>query len=100
MSAIMKPVLIKIKSGIIVTLLSFSLPSFAEEQIIQVSKQSQAKINTPTLGQSMSKIEELFGQPLERSEAIGKPPITKWRYSEFTVYFEHDKVIHSVIHRS
>ena len=100
MSVIMKPVITKIKSGLVVALICFSLPSFAETQSVQVSKQSQAMIKTPTLGQSMDKIEENFGQPLERSEAVGKPPITKWRYSEFTVYFEHDIVIHSVIHRT
>ena len=100
MSVIMKSVITKVKSGLVVALISFSLPTFAEAQSVQVSKQSQAKIKAPSLGQSMAKIEEHFGQPLERSGPIGEPPITKWRYAEFTVYFEHDKVIHSVIHRS
>ena len=29
--------------------------------------------------------------------AVGKPPISRWEYPGFVVYFEHDHVIHSVV---
>jgi hypothetical protein len=29
---------------------------------------------------------------------VGDPPITRWVYDRFTVYFENDRVIHSVVH--
>lgn len=72
---------------------------FAESLNISVGKQSNNE-ETPRTGQSMQQIEQHFGQPIEKLAAIGEPPITRWRYANFTVYFEDDKVIHSVIHRS
>lgn len=50
----------------------------------------------PTRGLTMSKVEAKFGAPTERSAAVGQPPITRWEYPGFVVYFEHDYVIHSV----
>ena len=29
---------------------------------------------------------------------VGQPPITRWDYREFSVYFEYDHVVKSVIH--
>jgi hypothetical protein len=96
----MKTIISKIQSGLVIALISFSLSPLVEAQSIQVSKQSQSEIKSPALGQSMAKVEETYGQPLERSGPVGKPAITKWRYHAFTVYFEGDKVIHSVAHQS
>ena len=31
--------------------------------------------------------------------AVGDPPITTWEYTDFLVYFEYDRVIHSVSKR-
>jgi hypothetical protein len=28
--------------------------------------------------------------------AVEQPPITRWDYPAFSVYFEHDRVIHAV----
>lgn len=73
--------------------------SFAETVKVPVSQQGDA-VETPRTGQSMQQTESHFGQPIEKIAAIGEPPITRWRYSQFTVYFEHNKVIHAVIHSS
>ncbi|PCH65517.1 MAG: hypothetical protein COC04_01680, partial [Gammaproteobacteria bacterium] len=51
----------------------------------------------PTRGMSMTDVEQKFGQPEQRSDAVGEPPITQWEYSDFNVYFEHSTVIHSVV---
>ena len=53
----------------------------------------------PTRGISKSAVEQKFGQPQNKSAAIGEPPITKWTYADFIVYFEYNHVIHSVIPR-
>jgi hypothetical protein len=50
----------------------------------------------PTRGLTMAKVEAKFGAPTERSAAVGTPPITRWEYPGFVVYFEHEYVIHSV----
>jgi hypothetical protein len=50
----------------------------------------------PTRGMSMRAVEQRFGEPATRHAAVGQPPITRWDYQGFSVFFEHDKVIHAV----
>jgi hypothetical protein len=51
----------------------------------------------PTRGLSMQQVQARFGEPLSKRSAVGEPPITRWSYPGYTVYFEHQYVIHSVI---
>ena len=53
----------------------------------------------PKSGLSMAAVESTYGAPSQRHAAVGEPPITRWDYSEFSVYFEHELVIHSVAAR-
>jgi hypothetical protein len=55
----------------------------------------------PKPGMSMTAVESAYGAPSQRHAAVGgnavqHPPITRWDYPSFSVYFEHDKVIHAV----
>ena len=50
----------------------------------------------PRRGTSMASVEARFGPPATRSSAIGQPPITRWDYPNFAVFFEFDHVVHSV----
>jgi len=53
----------------------------------------------PGNGASMSAVQAQFGEPDSRHDAVGIPPVSRWVYPAYTVYFEHDRVIASVIHR-
>ncbi len=53
----------------------------------------------PHHGQTMSVVESKYGVPNNKSAAIGNPPISRWTYPEFSVYFETNHVIHSVINK-
>jgi hypothetical protein len=44
----------------------------------------------------MATVEARFGAPSLQQSAVGEPPITRWDYPGFVVFFEHDRVIHSV----
>lgn len=50
----------------------------------------------PSRGSSMEDVQKITGEPENKMDAVGEPPITRWVYSDFTVYFEHQKVIHTV----
>lgn len=50
-------------------------------------------------GLSQQAVLARFGEPLERIAAIGQPPIGRWVYETFTVYFEYDIALHAVVHR-
>lgn len=52
----------------------------------------------PTGGMTMKEVRQKFGQPKKILPAVGNPPITRWIYGKYTVYFEYKYVIHSVVH--
>lgn len=51
----------------------------------------------PVRGMNMENVEHIFGAPLEKQEAVGKPPITRWVYPDYVVYFEYNMVLHTVL---
>jgi hypothetical protein len=53
----------------------------------------------PSRGSSMATVRSQFGEPSEDKTAIGDPPITRWIYPAYTVYFEYQHVIDVVVHR-
>jgi hypothetical protein len=55
-----------------------------------------ATTGRPTRGMSMEKVEATYGAPARKVAPVGQPPIERWEYPSFTVYFEYRKVIHSV----
>jgi hypothetical protein len=50
----------------------------------------------PARGASMTVVEAQFGAPRTRHAAVGQPPITRWDYDGFSVYFEYQHVVHAV----
>jgi hypothetical protein len=61
---------------------------------------SSAGVQRPSQGMNMTQVEQAFGAPETKVPAVGEPPISRWIYGEFEVFFEYDKVIHSVVKRS
>jgi hypothetical protein len=60
----------------------------------------QSDISTPGPGMTMEQVATKFGTPVNKVPAVGKPPISRWEYQGFIVYFESDRVIHSVVANS
>ena len=56
----------------------------------------ESNVATPDRGMTMSAVEKKFGAPTDRHPTVGQPPITRWDYQGFSVFFERDRVIHSV----
>ncbi len=63
-----------------------------------VSILQKAPVAMPLRGLKMAQVRNDFGSPMKQLAAVGEPPITRWVYEEFTVYFEHQYVIDSVTH--
>jgi hypothetical protein len=53
----------------------------------------------PTRGMTEVSVESTYGTPNSKQAAVGDPPISRWEYGEFVVFFEFDKVIHAVSRR-
>jgi hypothetical protein len=57
----------------------------------------ESDLATPARGMTMQQVASKFGDPVTKVPAVGKPPISRWEYPGFVVYFERDHVIHSVV---
>lgn len=81
--------------NIFLVLLFVGLPSSvqADQLVIPTVKSCAA---CPSQGMTMDAVKNHFGEPQQTYPAVGDPPIIRWVYSDFTVYFEYDRVIHAV----
>lgn len=55
-----------------------------------------AQTTLPQRGASFDSVSARWGEPTRRHAAVGQPPITRWDYPGFSVYFEYNKVIDAV----
>jgi hypothetical protein len=53
-------------------------------------------VDRPARGSTQAAVEAHFGAPTERHATVGQPPITRWDYPGFSVFFEGNRVIHAV----
>jgi hypothetical protein len=90
-----------LRKGLIVSLLALTAgASLADTLLIDGIDADRASASSrPRRGITMTSVEAQFGAPTERVPAVGEPPITRWEYPGFTVFFEHDRVLHSVVRR-
>jgi hypothetical protein len=63
---------------------------------------AQSNVPRPTRGMRMAQVERQFGAPTTRHPAVGgggthRPPITRWDYPAFSVFFERDIVLDTVV---
>lgn len=85
---------------------SLAVTGLAVADTVMVGDQvavKQTSVQTPKRGSTMAEVEKQFGAPVERHPAVSspgtahQPPITRWDYSGFSVVFERDRVIDSVV---
>ena len=71
----------------------------AEQKLIPVGSQAsqQQPIKMPDKGMDKDSVRARYGEALEKTAASGEPPISRWIYADFSVYFESETVVHSVI---
>lgn len=91
-------------------LLSLALPLIlvqpaAADTLLVDSMASAPAVSTPRAGLSMAGVRTQFGAPVTEHPTVSvnggpfQPPITRWDYNDFSVIFERDLVVHSVVHR-
>ncbi len=89
--------------SIIVAAIALGLAGFASAQTLQMGGTDNASrfesANKPSRGMSQASVEAKYGPPSSRDRAVGDPPISRWEYAYFVVFFEYDHVIHAVTKR-
>lgn len=53
----------------------------------------------PSGGMTMQQVRAKFGEPAKEHPGVGDPLITRWDYPDYSVFFEHDRVLNTVVHR-
>ena len=79
--------------------LAAATPALAETLSTETGNPAAAA-DRPHRGSTMAQVESRYGQPTNRHSAVGTPPITRWDYPQFSVYFENDRVLHAVLMKS
>jgi hypothetical protein len=69
----------------------------ADVLIIDEVRQA-GRMELPVNGQNKATVEAKFGAPAQKQSAVGDPPISSWRYDTYSVYFEYDLVLFTVLH--
>ena len=64
-----------------------------------VERAEATRSERPASGLTKEQVEARFGAPTRMVAAVGDPPISRWEYPGFIVYFEFERVIHSVPRR-
>jgi hypothetical protein len=81
----------------LVSSLCFAGSALAETVVIDDQVQvRETNVDKPKRGSTMTQVEARFGAPVTKHDAVGAPPITRWDYQGFSVFFEHDRVIDAV----
>ena len=88
-------------AGVVLALGLFA-PSPAHADTLQMQVRREHGQSMPTRGMSMAQVEKRFGAPREKLPTRGggskyQPPINRWVYPGYVVYFERSTVIHSVL---
>jgi hypothetical protein len=53
-------------------------------------------VTQPVHGMTMDNVLQVFGPPSKKVAAVGDPPISRWIYPSYVVYFERNIVLHTV----
>jgi len=69
----------------------------ADVLIIDEVRQAD-QMNLPKNGLKKADVEAKYGEPAKKNPAVGDPPISSWDYDTYSVYFEYDLVLYSVLH--
>jgi hypothetical protein len=73
---------------------------FATADVLLIEEVRQAdNMDLPVNGQTMDEVEARFGAPDSKQAAVGDPPITEWEYGRWSVYFEYNRVLFTVLHK-
>jgi hypothetical protein len=99
----LKPLLLT-ASLTLVSMLAVS--NVAHAEILSIGEQAKVltKADMPRRGVSMSVVKSKYGAAKKETLSRGKvtkrrPRITRWNYGKFSVFFEHNHVVHTVVHQ-
>ena len=90
-----------LRKAICTVVLSLLLPLSAAvaDTLIIESIEARDAAGYPGSGQTKASVSKQWGEPTGQSGPVGEPPISSWEYDSFVVFFEYDRVLHTVAKR-
>ena len=85
-----------VHSAIAAACVGMAFSTVQAQNLQMTGTQAASRVGVPTRGATMAQVERQFGPPADRLAAVGQPPITRWVYPSFVVFFEGNIVIHAV----
>ena len=79
-------------------LLTSRQPVPADVLLIEEVRQAD-RMELPSNGMKQAEVRDRFGEPVKTDAPVGDPPITRWDYDGWSVYFEYDLVLFTVLHK-
>lgn len=70
----------------------------ADVLLIEEVRQAD-RMELPNNGMKQAEVRDRFGAPASTQPPVGDPPITRWDYDGWSVYFEYDLVLFTVLHK-
>lgn len=70
----------------------------ADVLLIEEVRQAE-RMDLPTNGMKQADVRARFGEPVTTHAPVGDPPITRWDYTGWSVYFEYNLVLFTVLHK-
>lgn len=64
--------------------------------VLFIHSLSWADSQHPVRGMSMEEVIQQQGEPVSKKGPVGNPPVSRWIYKDFSIYFEDGTVIHAV----
>lgn len=80
------------------SLLTVPAVVLADVLLIEEVRQSE-RMQLPVNGMTQDDVRAKFGAPANTRAAVGDPPISRWDYDHWSVYFEYDRVLFTVLHK-
>ena len=68
----------------------------ADVLLIEEVRQAE-RMQLPVNGMSKDDVRSQYGAPAQTHSPVGDPPITRWDYEQWSVYFEYDLVLFTVL---
>jgi hypothetical protein len=85
---------------LITTFMTMVPPGTATADVLLIEEVRQSdRMELPDNGISKADVKARFGDPVNTHNPVGDPPITRWDYSGWSVYFEYDLVLFTVLHK-
>jgi hypothetical protein len=85
---------------VLVVFAGFAQPLVLTADVLLIEEVRQAgRMDVPNNGMTTAEVRARFGEPVKQNPAVGNPPIANWQYDRWSVYFEYDIVLFTVLHK-